>query len=99
MHRLENVTAPGEGDLVRVEVDGKGVALTLDRGVLRAVDDECTHMQCSLAGGDVEDGVLVCPCHMGRFDLATGAVLGGPPEGPIGVWRVGFADGVLELDR
>jgi nitrite reductase/ring-hydroxylating ferredoxin subunit len=99
VHRVEGVELPAEGDLVAVQVDGTSVAVTVVDGQVHAVDDECTHMQCSLAGGEVEDGVVVCPCHFGRFDLTTGKVLGGPPEQPLHVWKAAVRDGVLELER
>jgi 3-phenylpropionate/trans-cinnamate dioxygenase ferredoxin subunit len=99
IHRIEGFAGPAEGDLTSVTVDGTKVAVALVEGVLRAVDDTCTHMACSLSEGDIEGTSVVCPCHFGRFDLATGEVLGGPPERPIGVWRAALRDGVLELER
>src|SRR5207237_2458334 len=90
---------PAEGELTSVSVDGVTVAVTVVDGLLHAVDDTCTHMACSLAEGDIEGMSVVCPCHFGRFDLATGAVLDGPPERPIGVWRASLRDGALELER
>ncbi len=32
----------------------------------------CTHQQCTVAAGGM------CPCHGSRYDVSTGAVLGGP---------------------
>ncbi|MCU1674657.1 MAG: Rieske (2Fe-2S) region [Frankiales bacterium] len=99
MHRFEGVAVPAEGELVAVQVHGTKVAVTVVEGQVRAVDDECTHQQCSLSDGEVEDGALVCPCHFGRFDLRTGAVLDGPPEHPLHVWKAVVRDGALELER
>jgi nitrite reductase/ring-hydroxylating ferredoxin subunit len=98
-HRVENFELPGEGELTSVEVDGAKVTVAVVDGVVHAVDDECTHMRCSLSSGDVEGTSVVCPCHFGRFDLRTGAVLGGPPEHPIGVWQASVVGGDLELRR
>lgn len=42
----------------------------------------CTHAGCMVSG--VEDSILVCPCHAGKFDPLTGAtVVGGPPPRPL----------------
>jgi nitrite reductase/ring-hydroxylating ferredoxin subunit len=90
---------PAEGELTSVEVDGVKVAVALANGVVYAIDDECTHMRCSLSGGDVEGTSVVCPCHYGTFDLRTGAVLGGPPDRPIGVWQASLVGDDLELRR
>ena len=99
MIRVDDVALPAEGELIAVDADGAKVAVTVVDGTVYAVDDACTHQQCSLAGGEVEGRELVCPCHLGRFDLATGAVVSGPPPSPIGVWRATVRDGALELER
>ena len=36
-------------------------------------DDMCTHGMVSLAGGDVEEGHIICPLHGGAFNIRTGA--------------------------
>ena len=67
---------------------------------LYAFDDTCTHAACSLADGELEGATVVCPCHMGQYDLKTGEVLDGPPPDPINVYPVYEDDGKLmvELD-
>ena len=47
-------------------------------GDFRAFDATCPHQGC--ATSDVDDGVLVCPCHGSRFDPSTGEVVQGPAE-------------------
>ena len=38
----------------------------------------CTHAGCMVS--DIEDEIMVCPCHYGKFDALGGAaVVGGPP--------------------
>lgn len=97
-HRLTEFSAPAEGELTAVTVDDREIALALAGGRLYAFDDTCTHQQCSLADGEVEDLSVVCPCHAGTFDLATGAVLSGPPKDGVRTYPARLADGVLELD-
>lgn len=67
---------------------GKQVALARVDGVLYAFDDTCTHRSCSLADGELDCGVVTCPCHAGEFDVRTGAVLGGPPPAPVATYAV-----------
>ena len=67
-------------------------------GELYAFDDTCTHAACSLADGELEGATVVCPCHMGQFDLKTGEVLDGPPPDPIEVYRVQESDGKLTVE-
>ena len=99
MHRFENFAPPPVDELTTVEVDGVKVAVAVVDGVVLAVDDECTHMRCSLSAGELEGASVVCPCHFGRFDLRTGEVLAGPPDRPLRTWRASLVDGALELDR
>lgn len=89
--------APAEGEMTAVDLDGVKVAVARVDGRLYAVDDMCTHQACSLSGGDLDGPTVVCPCHLGQFDLATGAVLDGPPPRPLRVWPVRAVDDVVEL--
>ena len=43
-----------------------------DRGRVVALDNRCPHMGFPLERGTVEDGVLTCPWHHARFDVASG---------------------------
>ena len=65
---------------------------------LYAFDDTCTHAACSLADGELEGATVICPCHMGQFDLKTGEVLDGPPPDPINVYPVQENDGKLTVE-
>jgi nitrite reductase/ring-hydroxylating ferredoxin subunit len=96
--RPTDVPAPGEGKLTTVEVDGVTVAVARVGGRLHAFQDGCTHMQCSLSDGDLEGTSIICPCHLGRFDVTTGAVLDGPPPAPLRTWRVRADRGRVEVE-
>jgi quinol---cytochrome c reductase iron-sulfur subunit, bacillus type len=54
----------------------------------------CTHLGCNFAF-DAEKTVFRCPCHMGFFDVKTGAVLGGPPPRPLDALETKIEGGVL----
>lgn len=56
------------------------VRLSADRYV--AYSQKCTHLQCPVIWKSGESK-LVCPCHHGAFNVATGDVLYGPPERPL----------------
>ncbi|MFQ6052485.1 MAG: ubiquinol-cytochrome c reductase iron-sulfur subunit [Candidatus Hydrothermarchaeota archaeon] len=44
----------------------------------------CTHLACVARWKDLEGNeVIYCPCHIGKFDPRTGAVLAGPPPSPL----------------
>jgi nitrite reductase/ring-hydroxylating ferredoxin subunit len=97
-HRIPGFTAPVPGDLTTVEVAGRKVAVTIEDGQVYAFDDACTHAQCSLSGGEVEDGAVICPCHFAAFDISTGAVRTGPAKDALRCYRAQLADGALVLE-
>lgn len=49
---------------------------------LKAYSAICTHLGCVVAWNDMI-GVIQCPCHDGRFNPASGAVVSGPPPAPL----------------
>jgi nitrite reductase (NADH) small subunit/3-phenylpropionate/trans-cinnamate dioxygenase ferredoxin subunit len=61
-----------DGEARAFEVGTKLVALFRQGDGYFAIDDVCPHMGASLAGGDVEAGVVTCPWHGWRFRLADG---------------------------
>ena len=51
-----------------------------ERGVC-VIDDRCPHMSAPLSLGALDDGVVACPLHSGRFDVSTGDVVQFPTTG------------------
>jgi len=41
-------------------------------GDVKAVIDKCTHLGMPMRKGKFDDGVITCPFHGSRFDIATG---------------------------
>jgi 3-phenylpropionate/trans-cinnamate dioxygenase ferredoxin subunit len=97
--------ACAEGDLtpghpVRVLVDDCPVLVVRDDGgVIRAVDDTCTHADVSLADGFVEGRTVECWAHGARFDLATGTALTLPASEPLHVRAIQVRDGLVYIGR
>ena len=55
-----------------------------------ATDDRCPHMSAPLSIGELDECVVACPLHEGRFDLSTGETVQMPTTGgidPDGVYR------------
>lgn len=67
-----------DGAYVVVFPKGLGVVLARVDGELFAVANKCAHMGCPLEGGQLDGGVLTCPCHDWRFDVRSGAFLDAP---------------------
>jgi 3-phenylpropionate/trans-cinnamate dioxygenase ferredoxin subunit len=77
-----------EGEVRAYELDGTWVAVVRSEGSLHAFLDECTHGECPLSKGSVEDGQIECDCHGAMFDVRTGAVTRPPATRPIPVYPV-----------
>ncbi len=77
-----------EGSKMKVHVNGKDVLVANLSGKIYAIGDTCTHRSCSLSDGEIEDTTIICPCHHGRFEIATGKVIGPPPKIDVAVYEV-----------
>lgn len=70
----------GPSDVIRFDYGNKTFALYRDdQGKLYATDGICTHGNTHLADGLVIGGMIECPKHNGRFNLADGS----PARAPI----------------
>ena len=68
-----------EQDVIRVDHGSRTLAIYRLKGDrFYATDGLCTHEYAYLADGLVLDGVVECPLHNGRFDIATGRALRAP---------------------
>jgi nitrite reductase/ring-hydroxylating ferredoxin subunit len=87
-----------ESELKAFEVRGTRIAVANVDGTFYAIDDTCTHMRCSLVGGDLEGTTVMCPCHGSEFDVRSGAVLQGPATEPVETYRTRTEGGRLEIE-
>lgn len=58
------------------------LVVRLRDGELAAFSQACTHLSCAVIP-KFDEGVFVCPCHDGYFDLRTGRNIAGPPPRPL----------------
>ncbi len=86
-----------EGGMRAFDVRGTRVAVANTAGAFHAFDDTCTHRQCSLAEGDLEDTTVICPCHGSEFDVRSGEVLQGPAREPVETYETRVEGGSLEV--
>jgi 3-phenylpropionate/trans-cinnamate dioxygenase ferredoxin subunit len=88
------------GELAAFDVEGVRIAVANANGRYFAIDDTCTHEQCSLAAeGTLEGTVVTCGCHGAQFDVTTGAVLAPPAPAPVKAYplRVDQGNVVIEV--
>jgi cytochrome b6-f complex iron-sulfur subunit len=71
---------PGGGKVVAMG-SKPAIVVNTEQGV-KAYSAICTHLGCVVAWNDMV-GMIQCPCHDGRFNPSSGAVVSGPPPAPL----------------
>ena len=71
----------GQGKIVSAGDKPVIVVHTAQGGVI-AFSAICTHL-CCIVNWQQSRGFIQCPCHDGRFNPVTGAVISGPPPSPL----------------
>lgn len=77
---------PGEHD------DAILIRLSEDKYV--AYNSACTHLQCPVFW-EKETQEMICPCHVGKFDVESGSPVAGPPRRPLPTIEVKVEDGAV----
>ncbi len=71
-----------DGEAIKIDSSVTGtvddIAIFNDDGEFYALDDTCSHEKASLSEGWIENGVIECPLHAGKFCLRDGSVLSMP---------------------
>jgi Rieske Fe-S protein len=65
-----------------VAMGSKPVIVVNTSGGVKAYSAVCTHLGC-IVGYDTTSNHIVCPCHDGHFNPASGGVISGPPPQPL----------------
>jgi nitrite reductase/ring-hydroxylating ferredoxin subunit len=71
------------------------VAVARVGDALYAFDD--IHANCPLSAGLLEGATIKSQCDGSRFDLRSGAVVGGPAQDPLVTYEVRETDGSIEV--
>lgn len=61
-----------ENQTIVAEIKGNNIMVTKINGEFYAVENNCTHENLPLSGGQVCQGQIQCPHHGARFDIKTG---------------------------
>ena len=96
-HPVADANEVAPGNVLRVEIDGRAIALFNLGGEFFATDDTCTHMRGRLSDGYVESGVVECPLHFGRFDIKSGRALSAPCTVDLATYPVRLEDGHIAV--
>ena len=69
---LGPVTAVQAGEMREYVVDDLPIVVVNWDGEIQAFANQCPHQGGPLSKGRLEDGVMICPWHLWRFDARTG---------------------------
>lgn len=85
---------PKPGEAIRVSVGECEIGIFNVDGVVRAVDDSCTHAHSSLSEeGWIDGDIVECSWHGAMFNLLTGAVVRLPATEPLRTYTVSIEGG------
>ncbi|OGG01459.1 hypothetical protein A2Z33_02475 [Candidatus Gottesmanbacteria bacterium RBG_16_52_11] len=83
-----------DGSMKTVRVGGKVLTIARIGQEIYAIDDACSHAECSLGSeGFVDELTVMCGCHGSRFDLVTGKVLSLPATEDVKSYRTEIEGG------
>jgi len=91
---IANVDEVPPGTIKKFMFNNKAAVLLRMPAGFRAFGSICTHLGC-IAYWKPDENILFCPCHLGKFDPNTGAVLSGPPPSPLPAIDIVVKDGAV----
>ena len=96
--RIAKVDDVPEQGTLQVTVAGEPVCLYNLAGTIHATHDVCTHGHASLSEGFiVDDNLIECPLHQGKFDILTGEAVSIPCIEDVKVYPVRVEEGNIFL--
>jgi nitrite reductase/ring-hydroxylating ferredoxin subunit/uncharacterized membrane protein len=87
----------GEGETLRVELDGEMMTIVRLNGEFYAFQEFCTHRYGPLSEGSFQDGQVRCPWHRSCFDVRTGKVTQGPAKEELKTYAVVVKEGIIHI--
>lgn len=97
---IGKASAIQRGELAAFDVGGTRIAVANAKGRYYAIDEMCTHEECSLVEQGTLDGTVVtCGCHGAQFDVRNGQALAPRSLKPLKVYplRVNGDDLIVEV--
>jgi 3-phenylpropionate/trans-cinnamate dioxygenase ferredoxin component len=87
-----------EGTMISVSAPGKHLIVYKTARGYFATDRRCTHQAADLMRGYLDDGIIECPVHQGRFNVCSGAALSAPASTPLQTYPVKIVDGQVFVE-
>jgi naphthalene 1,2-dioxygenase ferredoxin component len=87
-----------DGAMLAVSALGRHLIVYRVRGAYFATDRRCTHQAADLMRGYLDQDIIECPVHQGRFNVCTGAALSAPASTPLRSYPVKIIDGAVFVE-
>jgi len=78
--------------------NGKAAVLLKRPTGYKAFGAVCTHLGC-VAYWKPDESIVFCPCHLGKFNPDTGAVISGPPPSPLPEIDIEIKEGEIYANK
>ncbi len=101
---MSNITPFGRdelepGDIRQVEIEGRDAIAIYNLDVeYFATDDTCTHGAASLSEGEIDGEEVICPFHLGSFNIRSGEAVVEPYVKAVRTYPVRIEDGMLYVE-
>lgn len=92
--KIASVDEVPTGSAKKFMFNGKASVLLHMPAGFRAFGAVCTHLGC-IAYWKPDENIVFCPCHLGKFDPNTGAVISGPPPSPLPAIEIIVKEGAV----
>ncbi len=92
--KIASVDEVPTGNARKFMFNGKAAVLLHMPAGFRAFGAVCTHLGC-IASWKPDENIIFCPCHLGKFDPNTGAVISGPPPSPLPTIEIIVKEGAV----
>lgn len=92
--KIASVDEVPTGTSKKFSFNGKAAVLLHMPAGFRAFGAVCTHLGC-IAYWKPDETVIYCPCHIGKYDPNTGAVISGPPPSPLPAIDIEVKEGAV----
>jgi len=84
--------------IMKIELGGNDIMIIRLGDNYHALDATCTHEDADLSRGILMGNAVVCPLHLSRFNLETGAVESPPATEPLKKYNVKIEDGYIYVE-
>ncbi|MBT3990059.1 MAG: non-heme iron oxygenase ferredoxin subunit [Rhodospirillaceae bacterium] len=85
------------GSVKHVKIGDQDIGVYNLGGEFYAIDDICTHMRARLSDGYINDDIIECPVHFGKFNIKTGEAAGAPCTIGVNTHEVSVEEGVVSV--